>query len=171
MYYYNSNPPPGADKYRVDLSVTPDNFDTQLRWLKDHDYQTITPDDLYAALEGGRKLPTHPILLTFDDGYDDAYRNAYPLLQKYGFSGTFFLITNFIDEGRSGYLNWDQVKEMSDAWMSMQSHSRDQLDMRNRDHDWLVYQILAPQETIEAHTGVRPRFFCYPSGEFDDSLM
>ncbi|HLY24871.1 MAG TPA: polysaccharide deacetylase family protein [Aggregatilineales bacterium] len=171
MYHYISDPPPGSDKYRVDLSVPPDKFAAQLHWLKDNGYQTIAPDDLYAALVGGRKLPDHPILLTFDDGYVDAYANAYPILQKYGFTGTFFLVTGFIDEGRPGFLNWDQVKEMSDAGMAMQNHSREHLDMRNRDHDWLVYQILGPEETIEAHTGIRPRFFCYPSGGFDDATI
>src|SRR5579859_6620537 len=171
MYHYVSDPPPGSDKYRVDLSVPPAKFAAQLHWLKDNGYQTIAPDDLYAALVGGRKLPDHPILLTFDDGYVDAYANAYPILQKYGFTGTFFLVTGFIDEGRPGFLNWDQVKEMSDAGMAMQNHSREHLDMRNRDHDWLVYQILGPEETIEAHTGIRPRFFCYPSGGFDDATI
>ncbi len=171
MYHYVSVPLPGSDKYRLDLSVSPANFAAQMASLKDNGYQTISPDDLYAALTQGQKLPDHPILLTFDDGYEDAYTNAYPILQKYGFTGTFFIVTGFIDEGRKGYLTWDQVKEMSNEGMSIQSHSRDHEDMRNRDHDWLVYQIIGPQKTIEAHTGVLPRFFCYPSGEFDDMTM
>src|SRR5258708_12608941 len=55
--------------------------------------------------------------------------------------------------------------------MYVQNHTSEHKDMRNRDHDWLVYQILGAEESIEAHTGVRPRFFCYPSGEFDDAVM
>src|SRR3954470_7967316 len=66
MYHYISVPPPDADVYRKDLSVTPDNFRAQMQWLKEKGYTTITPDELVAALTRGTKLPDHPVLLTFD---------------------------------------------------------------------------------------------------------
>ena len=171
MYHYVSNPPHDSDVYRLDLSVTPANFRQQLQWLKDHDYQSITPDDMAAALLHGRRLPDRPMLLTFDDGYADAYDNAFPLLREFGFKGTFFIVTSWLDENRPGYLTWAQVKDMTDAGMSIQSHSRTHHDMRNHDHDWLVYEILGPMQTIEAHTGARPMFFCYPAGDFDLNVV
>ncbi len=171
MYHYISVPPADSDKYRVDLSVSPDNFRQQMTWLKQKGYTTITPDDLYEALRHGRKLPDLPVLLTFDDGYEDAYTNALPILSEFGFIGTFNIVTGWLDEGKDGYLSWPQVNEMAQKGMAIQSHSRQHNDMRNRDHDWLVYQILGPEESIEAHTGVRPRFFTYPSGQYDDTVL
>jgi peptidoglycan/xylan/chitin deacetylase (PgdA/CDA1 family) len=171
MYHYVSVPPPDAGAIHQDLSVLPDNFRKQMRWLKDNNFTTITPDQLVGALRRGVKLPPRPVLLTFDDGYSDAYSIVFPTLKEFGFTGTFFLITGFIDEGRNGYLNWGQVKEMSQGGMSMQSHSRNHKDMRNRSSEWLVYEIVGPGETIEAHTGIRPRYFCYPSGGYDGYVI
>jgi peptidoglycan/xylan/chitin deacetylase (PgdA/CDA1 family) len=142
-----------------------------MTWLKQKGYTTITPDDLYEALRHGKKLPRLPVLLTFDDGYEDAYINAVPILSEFGFTGTFFVVTGWIDDNKDGYLSWLQAQEMVKEGMFIQNHSREHKDMRNRDHDWLVYQILGPEESIEAHTGVRPRFFCYPSGGYDDTVL
>jgi peptidoglycan/xylan/chitin deacetylase (PgdA/CDA1 family) len=171
MYHYISLPPAGADSVRLDLSVSPANFRQQMAWLKEKGFTTITPDDLYAALTRGKRLPAHPVLLTFDDGYRDAYTNAFPILKEFGFTGTFFVVSGFIDSGSSEYLTWEQVKTMAKAGMSIQNHSRTHKSMEGRDHDWLVDQIVAPGQRIEAMTGIRPRFFCYPSGYYDDNTI
>ncbi|WP_119067860.1 polysaccharide deacetylase family protein [Aggregatilinea lenta] len=172
MYHYVSAPPDDADKYRLDLSVTPDHFAAQLAWLRDNGYRTVSLDDAYAALARGRPLPSKAVVLTFDDGYEDAYEHAFPLLRQFGMTGTFFVVTEWIDEGRPGYLTWAQAREMVAAGMSIQSHSLSHPDLANGcDYDCLVYQILGSVETIQAETGVRPRFFCYPSGRYDDAVM
>jgi len=171
MYHYISNPPADADAIRLDLSVTPNNFEQQMQWLNAKGYTSITPDQLLAALTNGGPLPDHPVLITFDDGYIDDYTNALPTLKHFGFVATFFVVTSWIDQGLKEYLSWDQAKEMVQDGMSVQNHTVEHKDMRNRDHDWLVYQILGAEESIEAHTGVRPRFFCYPSGDFDDAVL
>lgn len=172
MYHYVSTPPDGSDEYRLDLSVSPQQFASHLSWLRDNGYQTITLDDAYAALSRGKRLPQHAVVLTFDDGYIDAYQNAFPLLRQFGMKGTFFIVTEWIDEGRPGYLTWDQVREMAAAGMSIQSHSLSHPDLANGcDYDCLVYQILGSVETIQAETGIRPRFFCYPSGRYNDAVI
>jgi peptidoglycan/xylan/chitin deacetylase (PgdA/CDA1 family) len=171
MYHYISNPPADADAIRLDLSVTPANFRKQLQWLRENGYETISPDELAGALLRGAKLPARPILLTFDDGYADAYTNAFPILQELGFTGTFFVVTGFLDEGGGAYLTWDQAREMVEAGMYVENHSRSHKDMRARSHDWLVDQIQVPQERIEKNIGIRPRYFCYPSGGYDDGTV
>lgn len=171
MYHYISVPPPGSDAIRLDLSVTPQNFSRQLQWLKDKGFTTISPDDLVNALLKGYRLPAHPVLLTFDDGYIDAYENAFPILKSFGDKGTFFVITDWVDEGRGGYLSWDQAKEMADAGMSIESHSRQHLDMRNRSADWLDKEVGGSLKDIEKRIGIRPTIFCYPSGEYDKATL
>ena len=171
MYHYISIPPRNADRYRLDLSVLPANFDAQLAYLQSNGYSTISLDDLYNYLAGGASLPPRPIILTFDDGYRDAYDIALPLLQKHRMTGTFFIISDFISSGNPAYLTWDMVKEMSNAGMSIESHTRSHPDLRNRSHDYLIWQILGPIEAITVYTGKRPLFFCYPSGRYDAAVI
>ncbi|MBX7215029.1 MAG: polysaccharide deacetylase family protein [Thermoflexales bacterium] len=171
MYHYISVPPPDADRIRIDLSVTPANFEQQLVWLKQNGYTTISLTDLYNALANGAALPPRPIILTFDDGYRDAYDNAFPLLRKYGMVGTFFLITDFISANHPAYMTWPMAQAMSDAGMSMESHTRSHPDMRRRADDFLIWQLLGAIESIQAYTGKRPQFLCYPGGFFDDNTI
>jgi peptidoglycan/xylan/chitin deacetylase (PgdA/CDA1 family) len=172
MYHYISVPPPDADPYRLDLSVTPDQFATQLAWLRNNGYTAITLDDLYMALMYGAPLPPRPVILTFDDGYADAYDHAFRLLQAFDMVGTFFVITDRLDFEQPGYLTWDQAREMAAAGMAIQSHTRSHPDLTEEcDYACMVWQILGSVETIEAQIGQRPRFFCYPGGRYDDAVL
>ncbi len=171
MYHYVSVPPAGADRYRVDLSVTPEQFEEQLAWLRSQGYQSISLFDLVDYMAQGKPLPEKPVVLTFDDGYRDAYTNAFPLLEQYGYTGTFFLITRPIDENNVSYLSWDMVKEMHAGGMDMQAHGYSHADLRGKSVDYLVYEIVGAKEAIEARTGETVRFFCYPSGSYDQQTI
>lgn len=171
MYHYISDPPPGANQIRQDLSVPPAVFEAHLRYLKDNGYHSISLHQLLLHLTRGEPLPENPIVLTFDDGYRDNYEHAFPLLQKYDFRATFFLITNFIDERRPAYLTWDQVKRLAYAGNEIGAHSRDHPDLRGRDTDFLVWQILGAKEAIQNGAGITPRFFSYPSGKYDENVI
>jgi peptidoglycan/xylan/chitin deacetylase (PgdA/CDA1 family) len=171
MYHHISVPPAGSDAIRIDLSVTPKDFAAQLRYLRENGYESITLSDLALFLNTGKALPPKPVILTFDDGYADAYTKAFPLLKEYGFVGTFFLISKPVDAKNADFVSWAQVSEMHDAGMKFEPHSYDHSDMRNRRRDWLVFQILAPKEAIEARTGEMCRFFAYPSGKYDQLII
>ena len=171
MYHYISVPPLGADRYRLDLSVTPENLDIQMAWLAENGYTTITLQDLLYHLTLGWPLPEKPIVLTFDDGYTDAYFSAFPILQKYGFVGTFFIITDHITFGNPNHLTWEQVIEMHQAGMDIQSHSRSHPDLRWQSEEELLWQIRGSREAIEARMDQEVRFFCYPSGRYDANAV
>jgi len=171
MYHYVSEPPADADIYRRDLSVTPERFAEHLSYLKEAGYTSITLDDLLYALTNGRSLPSRPVILTFDDGYADNYENAFPLLDLYGFSGHFFIITDFVNQGRDGYLSWPQIEEMAAAGHRFGSHSRDHPNLSNQSVDYLVWQSLGSNEAIEEHLGYHPRWIAYPSGEYDSQTI
>ncbi len=172
MYHYISVPPPDADIYRLDLSVTPDNFRSQMDWLKRNGYETITLYDLIYWLNiGWPPLPEKPVILTFDDGYIDNYKNAFPILKEYGFTGTFFILTDVTDRRQAGYMNWRMLQEMSKAGMNIEVHGREHVEMVNRDHAWLVFHLLGPAQTIEANLGYRPRFLSYPAGLYDEAVI
>jgi peptidoglycan/xylan/chitin deacetylase (PgdA/CDA1 family) len=171
MYHYISVPPPGSDLYRLDLSVSPTNLDAQMAWLADNGYTTITLQDLLYHLTLGWPLPAKPIVLTFDDGYTDAYWNAFPILQKYGFIGTFFIITDYITYDNPNHATWEQVIEMHNAGMDIQSHTRTHLDLRGLSDKQLLWQLLGSKEAIEARMDKQVRFFCYPAGKYDANAM
>ena len=171
MYHHIEDPPPGADVYRRDLSVPPAKFEAQLRYLSQQGYESITLNDLALHLTRGKPLPPRPIILTFDDGYTDAYTYAFPLLQKYGFVGTFFLVTSYLDNHNADFLSWGEVEEMHAAGMRFEPHSYDHPDLRNRGFQYLVFQTLGPKQAIEARTGEPCRFFAYPSGRYDQFVI
>jgi len=171
MYHYISAPPAGADVYRKDLSVSPERFESHLKYLLDSGYQVVTLDDLLYALTQGRPLPPKPVILTFDDGYEDNYRNAFPLLQKYGLIGHFFVISDFVNAGRPGFMTWEQIEEMAAGGQRFGSHSRDHPNLAGKPVDYLVWQALGGQEAIQEHLGYHPRWVSYPSGGYDRQVM
>jgi peptidoglycan/xylan/chitin deacetylase (PgdA/CDA1 family) len=171
MYHYISAPPVDANAIRRDLSVSPELFAQHLDYMREAGYTTISMDELVLALTVGTPLPERPIVLTFDDGYRDAYEHAYPLLQERGYTGTVFLVTSFIDQQNPNYVTWEQVAEMSAGGMSMESHGYTHDEMEGRDREYLIWQMLGSKEAIEARTGETVRFFCYPSGYYDEHAM
>lgn len=167
MYHYISEPPPGADAVRRDLSVSPVQFEEHLFHLQQAGYTSITLLDLVLHLANGRPLPPKPVILTFDDGYDDNYVYAFPLLRQYGFRGTFFVITGYLDEGRAGYLTWQQAAEMQAAGMEIEAHSVSHPDLRGLSAEGLRAQVVGASQAISSHLDKPARFFCYPSGRYD----
>jgi peptidoglycan/xylan/chitin deacetylase (PgdA/CDA1 family) len=170
MYHYISAAPSAQDHIRYGLSVPPEMFEAQLELLRDNGFTTVTLRDLYESLAVGTPLPEKPVVLTFDDGYVDNYTNAFPLLNKYGMIGTFFVLTGPADDGNPAYLSWDMIQDMSNAGMDIQLHAREHLDMRNRPNDWLYFQIIGGRQSIEGHTGKPVIFMAYPSGKYDASV-
>ncbi|MDE0144156.1 MAG: trypsin-like serine protease [Caldilineaceae bacterium] len=171
MYHYVSEPPAGSDVYRRDLSVSPDLFRSHLQALADAGYTPISMYDLVDHLNQGAPLPEKPVILTFDDGYRDNFENAFPLLEEFGMTAMFFVVTDFMDEGNPLYLSWDMAREMQDAGMFIESHGRNHASLRNRNDDYLIWQALGSAETIEHELGVRPRFITYPFGHYDSNTI
>lgn len=171
MYHYVSHPPPDADEYRLDLSVTPELFQDHMEYLFYQGYTPISLYQLHDALMTGASLPPKPVVLTFDDGYIDHYTNVLPVLRQYRYTATFFIITGMPDQNNPDYMSWSQIAEMAQAGMSIESHTRDHPSLNGRDYDFLVYQLLGAQESIEYYTGRLPHMFCYPAGRYDDLTL
>jgi len=171
MYHYLSEPPADANSIRRDLSASPAQFEAHLAYLQQEGYQTITMRQLAYALSGQETLPAKPIVITFDDGYLDNYQNAFPLLQKYGYTGVFYIFTYPLDHDDPHYLSWEMVQEMHRAGMEFGSHGYRHWELVGRDVDFLVYEILGSKEAIESHIGEPVRSFSYPVGRYDALAM
>ena len=171
MYHYVSPLPENADDTRTNLTLDPTIFRQHIQYLDSEGYSSISLYEMNNALERGVELPSKPIILTFDDGYIDHYTYVYPVLREFGFTGTFFIATAFIDENRAGYMNWQQVKDMADSGMNMEAHTKNHVDLRNRDYDFLVYEIMGSFESLKAHTGIDSEMFAYPVGHYDENTL
>jgi peptidoglycan/xylan/chitin deacetylase (PgdA/CDA1 family) len=171
MYHHVDVPPPDADAVRRDLSVSPAEFEAQLRYLIENGYQPATLTDLIMHLQVGQPLPSKPVVITFDDGFKDQYTNAYPLLKRYGFRATFFIITCFLDESQDEYMSWAEVELLHADGMEIGSHSYTHPTLRGKSYDYIVWQVLGSKEAIEARTREPVRFFSYPSGQYDQQVI
>ncbi len=171
MYHYTSEPPADADKYRLDLSVTPSNLREQLNWLRENGYTTISLYQMVRALANVETLPPKPVILTFDDGHRDNYENAFPILREYGMTATFFIITDLPDEWNEQYMTWPMIQEMAAAGMDMEIHTRSHPDLRERDAAFLLDQIGYSQDRLSAEINRTPRFLAYPGGRYDDATI
>jgi peptidoglycan/xylan/chitin deacetylase (PgdA/CDA1 family) len=171
MYHFISEPPEDADKYRVDLSVAPDDFRQQMAYLAENGYNTITFEDLSRAIADKQDLPEKPVIITIDDGYRDNYENAFPILQEYNITATIFLVTDPIDLGDPRYMTWEMVEEMAAAGIRFGPHSKTHPDLRGQSRDTLIWQIQGSRETVAAHVGEMPLYFAYPSGRYDENTI
>jgi peptidoglycan/xylan/chitin deacetylase (PgdA/CDA1 family) len=171
MYHYVGDLPEGSDEYRTDLTISADTFRAHIDYLFFQGYTPISLYDLDDALLTGTRLPAKPVVLTFDDGYSDHYTNVYPALRQYGFNATFFIITGTADSGDPNHLSWEQIREMADAGMDMESHTKSHFDLRGREYDFLVYELLGSAESLQAYTGKTPYMFSYPIGHYDDAVL
>ena len=167
MYHYVSWLPATDPNMtlRKDLTVSPTDFEAMLKYLRDNGFHTITAKDLWWSLDQTAPLPTRPVMLTFDDGYADAYSVVLPLLKAYGMTGTFFVTVNLVD--RPGYLSRDQVRALADAGMDVESHAMDHVSMMKPLNEQ-TYQMCRARDFLSLWTGTDVRHFAYPSGDYND---
>jgi peptidoglycan/xylan/chitin deacetylase (PgdA/CDA1 family) len=137
------------------------------RYLKDNNYVSRDLYQLYDSLTKGTPLPPKSVVITFDDGDISQYTQAFPLMKKYGFTGTVFIITQFTDEARKGYMNWDQALEMARAGWRLEPHTKWHPSLRGNSREYQREQIRGSAEVLRQRLGYMPRFFSYPYGEYD----
>ena len=162
--------------HRIDLSpidsryyVAPEKFGEQMKLLHDWGYTTITTTMLIQAITQGAELPPRPFLITIDDGNLDNYTNAFPIMQKYGFTGVLYLVGNYI--GAQDYMNVDQVLEMHSAGWEVGSHSMSHLDLTKLEPDALRIEIIDSREMLEEKLGIPVLTFAYPFGFKNESAL
>ena len=104
------------------LTVTVEIFDHQMKYLQENGYQVITFAELVECLKNVGDLPLKPVIISFDDGWEDQFVYALPSLKQYHYTATFFVVTNFV--GFRGFLSWSQLRTIVAQGMKIGSHSR-----------------------------------------------
>ena len=164
------------DKDQMTLSV--EDFDAQMKFLVDNGYTVITPDELLDAWDTAPEgdsaesvvdrptLPAKPIIITFDDGYADFYKNVFPILQKYNIKVTLFAITDYINL-YPNYLTWGQMRELqSSGLVDVESHTLSHfslIDERLSSYE-IRNQLYGSKQAIEWYLKKPAKFIAYPGG-------
>ncbi len=161
---------PGDSRSVRALAHTPEVFDAEMKYLADAKYQVVSFTDLENYFRGGKPLPTHPVIISFDDGWNDQFQYAFPILEKYHYTATFFVFTNPI--GTKGFITWDQLRTMRDAGMTIGSHSRSHPYLtRISNPTVLQNEIVGSKQVLERQLGVTINEFAYPFGQYDPTIL
>jgi peptidoglycan/xylan/chitin deacetylase (PgdA/CDA1 family) len=152
------------------LVLTPEAFDAEMDYLGTAGYHIVQFSDLEHYFENGTPLPSNPIILSFDDGWGDQFTYAFPILEKYHYTATFFVFTNAI--GRPGFLSWDNLKELVATGMTIGSHSVSHPYLsRITDPTKLWNEINGSKQILQDHLGITVNEFAYPFGMYDPAII
>lgn len=164
MYHYVREVDKSVDPLGWNLSIDPEDFEKQLKYLKDNGYKSIHLADL---IDG--KVPEKSVVLSFDDGLTDFYTTALPLLEKYGFTASNGIITGMI--GANEHMTVDQIKACISAGIEITSHTVSHPDLSVSSEDTITQQITESRDYLEKMFGVAVTGFVYPSGKYNDSVL
>lgn len=145
------------------LYVSPADFESEMVYLKEKGYTTVSVMELAAGLSGKAPLPSRPIVITFDDGYEDNYTNAFPILARQQMKGTFFVVTGKI--GHPGYMTWAQARKMSENGMEIGSHTVNHYTLNEINLKELERELLASRIMLENNLPLSAPIFANPFGE------
>lgn len=149
-------------------TVSPKMFRFQMQYLKEHGYHVLTLDELVEGITQGRRLPHKSVVITFDDGYENNYTEALPVLEQYSFPATIFISPEYF--GRAEYLSVEQIAAMKDSLFSLGSHGMSQAYLPKMSRTQREYEITESQRLIEGQFGVPVKYFCYPIGGFNEEI-
>ena len=145
------------------LTVSTAEFEAQMAWLEENGYQTITAAELADALEGKKTLPDRPVLITFDDGYIDNYRCAFPILKKHNMKACIFLISEYVSL-YPNYLTWEQLAEMQASGIEFGSHTVDHNVLTELSPNSVNHELADSKRVLENRLGRPVKFLAYPCG-------
>ena len=165
LYYHAVDEVPGNELY-----VRPAELDRQLAYLVEQGYHSISLAQLYQFLSNGQPLPAKPVALTFDDGYQDNYLKAAPILRKYGFTATVFMISGDIDAVPE-YLTKNELVELTKDGWQIESHTVNHLYLTSLSKELINKELTKSKADLETATGSDVLFFTYPYGDYDNKVI
>jgi peptidoglycan/xylan/chitin deacetylase (PgdA/CDA1 family)/GT2 family glycosyltransferase len=177
LYHHIGPERPGQHR---DLTVSPERFEQQMRWLARKGYVGIKPSDWLKWLREATSLPVKPIMVTFDDAYAETAEYALPILKEYGFSAAVFVVTGRLGqtntwdeaEGRSTLhlMTADQIRYWAEQGIEFGAHSRTHPHLTTLSAPDLAAEVVGSKDDLAAILGVPPMLFAYPYGECNEAV-
>lgn len=170
------------EKGRINSTVVPyENFSKQMAYLYDNDYTTLTLNEFHNWIKNKKKVPPKSVLITFDDGFKNNYNNVYPILKKYGFRASVFVITGklrevskpFIPENAQ-YLSLQDIQASCDL-INYQSHTYNNHNVNKYEISSLITKppsfVVKDLQTSIRNLNSNHLAFAYPYGQYDDESL
>jgi peptidoglycan/xylan/chitin deacetylase (PgdA/CDA1 family)/SAM-dependent methyltransferase/GT2 family glycosyltransferase len=167
--------PRALARYRVD----PAALDEQLAYLRDAGYRSASPLEWLCAMRSRRPLPGRRVLLTFDDGYRSFAEEALPLLERYGFSATVFVVAGAAGrtaawDGAAGarlpLLSWDEIEGVRRRGVAVGSHALTHRPLTALRPEDALEELVRSRALLAERTGGEVAELAYPHGEVDDAV-
>jgi len=167
MYHVIGIAPKGAPF--PELYVSRSDFTAQVAWLARHGYTSVTLGAVYKSWRYGSKLPKHPIVLSFDDGYAGDYLYARPILRARHWPGVLNLEVR--KETYPGGLSPSRIRALIAAGWEIDAHTMTHPDLTAVDATQLHYEVAGSRASIRRRFHVPVDFFCYPAGRYDATVI
>jgi len=159
------------------ISITPSEFRAHMEYFHHSGYRTISLEEYLKYLQADTKLPQRAVVLTFDDGFKNNYSEALPVLRKFGFTASIFIVTNRIggtcswekDESipEIPMLSWDEIREMNDYGIDFGAHSCSHPHLSKISKERLKNELLNSKWIIESQINRPVKFLSYPYSDFN----
>ena len=150
-------------------SVSPQDFERQISSLRSWGYTAISLAQRVQTSEQGSALPLRPVVITFDDGYRDVYQNALPIMERYGYTGTVFVIVKQIGVG--GYMNTKHLIDLVSRGWEVGSHSQTHSNLRKIKSRLVEDEIFNSRLALVELLSTPVLSFSYPYGSATPSLL
>jgi peptidoglycan/xylan/chitin deacetylase (PgdA/CDA1 family) len=175
MYHHIGVLPENAGKIEADLTVPTANFEAQVKWLNQNGYVGISLEDIYLFSLGKFTMPKKPVVFTFDDGYQDALVNAPPILKKYGYAGSFAIITQKpgTAAGNNVYAPWQDISQAYNDGNEIVSHTQNHFDGKNPKFspNYIYQNLNGSIADIKNNLGFTTNILVYPYGHCTDTYI
>jgi peptidoglycan/xylan/chitin deacetylase (PgdA/CDA1 family) len=180
-------PPADGAREPPDYSVTPEQFEAQMRLLSDEGFTSLTLDEYCEAASGSRELPPRAVLVTFDDGFADTYLAAWPIARHFGVKLNLFICTGLIAGeripsftednapailSRKSFpehwrpLSWMQLREMINGGSGIGFHSHRHRHLGQISADEISRDARQGISIFKEQLGYGPRYFAFPFGHY-----
>lgn len=158
------------------MTISPAKFREQMAYLADRGYRVVGLNDLLAFLHGQRALPPRSVVISFDDGHQSIYNDAFPVLREYGFPATIFVYSDYVNRGG---LTWNQLEEMrSSGLITVLPHSKTHANLVRREQGEtltayrkrLGQEIVDPAKLLSRKLSEDIFAFAYPYGDTNEEV-
>lgn len=177
LMYHKVGVAPAGSKL-MKLWVTPAEFRRQMEYLSKNGWHPITFKDLYSHWDKGTPLPKKPVILTFDDGYQNNFTEAFPILRDFGFRAVIYVVVQTVgfdnqwhnpaSETRIPMISWAQLKEMQKAGWEIGSHTMNHPNLGRTDIKDVKREVEKSRAIIAEFLEETPDSFAYPYGAGED---
>lgn len=166
LYHYVEYVTDYKDSVRVSLNINPDIFEEQIKTLHDAGFTFLTVSEVGEIIDGRKKMPPNPVVITFDDGHWDNATVVLPILKKYNARATFYIVPGLLNG--SDFLTTAQVKEIVDSGrVEIGSHTVHHISLANKLSPLVTYEVVQSKKMLEEEYKIRVYSFAYPNGDFD----